>query len=120
VDGDAFRRNVQRNGYERVRSVRASKGAVCDLGHAAGAILKGLGGDQEVEWHAAEAYVDALDAEARRTLLGILTSPSDIRAAAIGRLHARDDGAELTELLIELEEKEWARQWFVERLRQGG
>jgi hypothetical protein len=23
----------------------------------------------------------------------------------------------LTELLIELEDKEWARQWFVERLR---
>jgi hypothetical protein len=31
-------------------------------------------------------------------------------------LDARDDGADLTELLIDLEEKEWARQWFVERL----
>jgi hypothetical protein len=28
------------------------------------------------------------------------------------------DGADLAELLIELEEKEWARQWFVERLRK--
>ena len=65
-------------------------------------------------WDAAEAFVAALDADARRTLLVILTSPSEVRAEAIGRLHARDDGAELTELLIELEEKEWARQWFVE------
>jgi hypothetical protein len=54
-------------------------------------------------WPAAETYLAALDADARRTLLGILTSPSDIRAAAIGRLHARDDGADLTDLLIELE-----------------
>jgi hypothetical protein len=70
-----------------------------------------------MDWPAAQSYLDALDADARRTLLGILTSPSDVRAEAIGRLHARDEGADLTELLIELEEKEWARQWFVERLR---
>jgi hypothetical protein len=63
-----------------------------------------------MDWPAAETYLDALDADARRTLL----------AVAIGRLHARDDGADLTELLIELEEKEWARQWFVERLRKPG
>ena len=50
-------------------------------------------------------------------LLGILTSPADVRAKAIGWLQARDDGIDLAELLIELEEKEWARQWFVERLR---
>jgi hypothetical protein len=41
-----------------------------------------------------------------------------IHGAAIGRLHVRDNGADLAELLIELEEKEWARQWFVERLRK--
>jgi hypothetical protein len=70
-----------------------------------------------MDWHAAETYVDALNAGARRTLLRILTSPPEIRAAAIGRLHVRDDGADLAGLLIELEEKEWARQWFVERLR---
>jgi hypothetical protein len=68
-------------------------------------------------WPAAEAYLAALTPNARRTLLGILTSPSEIRANAIGRLSSRDDGADLTELLIELEEKEWARQWFIERLR---
>jgi hypothetical protein len=71
-------------------------------------------------WEAAESYVAALDADARRTLLGILTSPPETRAEAIGRLHARDDGADLAELLIELEEKEWARQWFIEQLRSGG
>lgn len=70
-----------------------------------------------MEWHAAETYVDALDANSRRTLLSILTSPAEIRADAIGRLHAGVGGAELTEFLILLEEKEWARQWFVERLR---
>jgi hypothetical protein len=69
------------------------------------------------DWPAADAYLAALDANARRTLLGILTSPSEVRAEAIGRLHARDDADDLTELLIEFEEKEWARQWFVERLR---
>jgi hypothetical protein len=71
-----------------------------------------------MDWPAAETYLAALDADARRTLLGILTSPSEVRADAIGRLHIRDDGTDLSELLIELEEKEWARQWFVERLRR--
>jgi hypothetical protein len=70
-----------------------------------------------MDWSAAETYLAALDADARRTLLAILTSPAETRADAIGRLHARDDGADLTELLIELEEKEWARQWFVERVQ---
>jgi hypothetical protein len=64
-------------------------------------------------------FLASLNEPLRRTLLRILTSPSEVRADAIGRLHARDDGADLTELLIELEEKEWARQWFVERLRGG-
>jgi hypothetical protein len=62
-----------------------------------------------MNWPEAEGYLAALDADARRTLLGILTSSSEVRAEAIGRLHAREHGAELTELLIELEEKEWAR-----------
>lgn len=35
----------------------------------------------------------------------------------IGKLYQRDDGAKLADLLVELEDKEWARQWFVERLR---
>jgi hypothetical protein len=36
----------------------------------------------------------------------------------IGRLHLRDDGELLEELLIELEEKEWARQAAIEELRR--
>jgi hypothetical protein len=71
----------------------------------------------DMPWPAAETYLAALNAEARLTLLRILISPPEVRAGAIGRLHARDDGADLSELLIELEEKEWARQWFVEQLR---
>ena len=70
-----------------------------------------------MEWPDAEAYLAALDADTRRTLLSVLTSAGEVRAAAIGRLSVRHDGADLGELLIELEEKEWARQWFIERLR---
>jgi hypothetical protein len=55
-----------------------------------------------VNWEAAESYLAALDADSRRTLLGILRSPAEFRAAAIGRLSLRDDGADLAELLIEL------------------
>jgi hypothetical protein len=36
----------------------------------------------------------------------------------IGQLHLRDDGELLEELLIELEEKEWARQATIEELRR--
>jgi hypothetical protein len=43
--------------------------------------------------------------------------PNEDRAAAIARLRLRDDGALLEELLIELEEKEWARQAAIEALR---
>jgi hypothetical protein len=70
-----------------------------------------------VLWEAGEAYLAALDAGSRRTLLGILTSPTETSADAIGRLSVCEDGADLAELLILLEEKEWARQWFVERLK---
>jgi hypothetical protein len=69
-----------------------------------------------LDWEAAEKFLAELDPGARRTLLGILTSHTEVRAEAIGRMSLRDDGADLAELLIELEEKEWARQWFVERL----
>lgn len=70
-----------------------------------------------MEWPAAEVYLDALDADARRTLLGILMSPAETRAEAIGRAHVRDDGVDLAELLILLEQKEWARQW-IEQLEE--
>jgi hypothetical protein len=40
-----------------------------------------------------------------RHMLGILASPENIRAEAIGRLHVREDTADLADLLIELEER---------------
>jgi hypothetical protein len=70
-----------------------------------------------MDWSAAEGYLATLDADSRRTLLGILTSPAEVRAAAIGRLSVQDAGADLAELFILLEEKEWARQWFIQRLQ---
>jgi hypothetical protein len=69
-------------------------------------------------WAAAETFLAYLDTDARRTLLGILEGPSELRAEAIGRICARHEGAAPSELLIELERSEGARQWFIERLRQ--
>jgi hypothetical protein len=74
----------------------------------------------EANWPSGDRYLAALDADARDTLLRILTSPAEVRAAAIGRLSVRDDGGDLAELFILLEEKEWARQWFVEQLYANG
>ena len=68
------------------------------------------------DWPAGERYIEALTPTGRHVLRMLLSSKSEVRAYAIGLLHALDDG-DLTELLILLEEKEWARQWFVERLR---
>lgn len=70
-----------------------------------------------MSWPGAERFLDALDANARSRLLRLLESPDDMRAEMIGRLHLRNDGADLEELPILLEEKESARQWFIERLR---
>ncbi len=67
-------------------------------------------------WPAGEKYVEALTPTGRQVLRMLLSSAPEVRAYAIGRLQALDDGSDLGELLILLEEKEWARQWFVERL----
>lgn len=40
-----------------------------------------------MKWAAAEAYLAALDTDARATLLGILTSPSEVHAVS-GHLHS--------------------------------
>ena len=68
-------------------------------------------------WAAGERYIEALTPTGRQVLRMLLSSAPEVRAYAIGRLHALDDGSDLGGLLILLEEKEWARQWFVERLR---
>jgi hypothetical protein len=69
-------------------------------------------------WPAAETFLAYLDADARRTLLGVLEGPSEVRAEAIGRIHADDGGAALSELLVELDRSERARRRFIERLSQ--
>jgi hypothetical protein len=41
---------------------------------------------------------------ARRDLLRVLTSPSEVRAGVIRQVHERPDGQELADLLVFLEE----------------
>jgi hypothetical protein len=65
-----------------------------------------------------QRFAEAIGPDGRTRLLRILEASDEDRAAAIGRLHLRDDGALLEELLIELEEKEWARQAVIEELRR--
>ena len=68
-------------------------------------------------WMSCDLNLAKLGPRARMTLLRILEAPSTDRAAAIGRVHQETDGGDLAELLVELEDKLWARQWFIERLR---
>jgi hypothetical protein len=69
-----------------------------------------------MDWPAVRRFAEAIGPDVRGRLLRILEASEEDRAAAIGRLHPRDDGALLEELLIELEEKEWARQAAIEEL----
>lgn len=70
------------------------------------------------DWPALWRYADAIGPDGRARLLRILEASDEDRAAVIGRLHLRGDGELLEELLIELEEKEWARQTAIEELRR--
>jgi len=69
-----------------------------------------------VFWEDAARLADALGPAARRDLLRVLTSPSHVRADLIRQLHERPDGQEMADLLIFLEEWEWARQGMIEEL----
>jgi hypothetical protein len=62
-------------------------------------------------------FLAAIGPGPRATLLRVLEAPDEERAALIGRLHERADGALLEQLLIELETKEWARQFVIEEIR---
>jgi hypothetical protein len=64
----------------------------------------------------AARLADALGPAARRDLLRVLTSPSEVRADFIRQLHERDDAQEMADLLIFLEQWEWARQRMIEEL----
>jgi hypothetical protein len=70
-----------------------------------------------MDWPAMRRFTAVIGPDGRARLLRILEASDGDRAAAIGRLHLRVDGALLEELLIELEEKEWARQAAIEELR---
>jgi hypothetical protein len=67
-------------------------------------------------WEDAARLADALGPAARRDLLRVLTSPSEVRADIIRQLHERPDGQEMADLLIFLEEWERARQGMIEEL----
>jgi hypothetical protein len=67
-----------------------------------------------------DRYVAAIGPGPRATLLRLLEAPEEERAEFIGRIHIRADGELLAELLIELEEKEWAREAAIEALREWG
>jgi hypothetical protein len=69
-----------------------------------------------VSWEDAARFADALGPAARRDLVRVLTSPSDVRADVIRQLHERPDGQEIADLLIFLEEWEWARLGMIEEL----
>ena len=67
-----------------------------------------------VSWEDAARLADVLGPAARRDLLPVLTSLSDVRADVIRQLHERPDGQEMADLLIFLEEWEWAGQGMIE------
>jgi hypothetical protein len=69
-----------------------------------------------VFWEDAARLADALGPAARRDLLRVLTSPSEVRADFIRQLYERPDGQEMADLLIFLEQWEWARQRMIEEL----
>lgn len=70
-------------------------------------------------WEDAARLAGGLGPPTRRDLLRVLTSSSEVRADVIRQLHERPDGQEMAELLIFLEEWEWARQGMIEDLSRG-
>jgi hypothetical protein len=64
----------------------------------------------------AARFVAELEPAARRDLLRVLTSTSEVRADVIRQFHDRGN-EDMTELLILLEEWEWARQAMIDELR---
>ncbi len=71
-----------------------------------------------VDWPEAERFLEEIGPGARRELLRILSSPGDVRADVIRQFFHRKGGGDMAELLILLEEREWARQAMVEALRR--
>jgi ACT domain-containing protein len=72
-----------------------------------------------MQWPSAHRFVQELEPDARKDLLKVLTSPSNVRAEVIRQFHERGR-KDMTELLILLEENEWARQAIIEELQEAG
>jgi transcriptional regulator with XRE-family HTH domain len=68
-----------------------------------------------VDWPAADRFIAELGPAARHDLLRVLTSSSEVGADVIRQFHER--GSEMAELLIFLEEWEWARQAMIDELQ---
>jgi len=71
-----------------------------------------------VDWPEAKRFLDEIGPGARRELMRVLDSPAEVRADVIRQFFHRKGGGEMAELLILLEEREWARQAMVEALRR--
>jgi hypothetical protein len=70
-----------------------------------------------MEWPEAERLLQALGPPGRSALLRALTAGDDQRAELIGQLYKRRSEPEVVELLILVEEREWARQALIDLLR---
>ena len=64
------------------------------------------------------ARIEALPDGARRDLLRILISPSDVRSDVIRQFHERSDGASMAEVLIDLEAEEMLRLRVIDVLQR--
>ena len=69
-----------------------------------------------MDWPAADGFVAELSLGARRDLLRVLTSSSEVRADVIRQFHERGKDV-IAEVLIALEENDAARQAVIEELR---
>jgi len=71
-----------------------------------------------VDWPEAERFLEEIGPGARHELLRVLSSPAEVRADVIRQFFDREGGGEMAELLMLLEEREWARQAMVDALRR--
>ena len=70
-----------------------------------------------MEWPAAQQFLEEIGPGARRDLLRVLPSSSEVRADVIRQFHERGKDV-MTEVLIALEENDAPRQAVIEVLRR--
>jgi hypothetical protein len=71
-----------------------------------------------MDWVEANRFVAELGSAAREDLLRVLISSNVVRAHTIRQFHELGNKG-MAELLILLEEQEWARQHIIEELSRG-